>query len=325
MAEDKLTELFKKKFYNAPEKITPVKADASERNLFLLSNGDNECIGVINGNVSENTAFIEFSKSFRNSGFNVPEIYEVSEDKRYYIEEYLGLMTLPNAAANISRDEYISLCKNALEDLLKFQTEGINIINFDLCYQTKTFDIEQITFDENKFIRYYLSKFRPELLREDIIDCFHILNTILTQDFDLYFMYRDFQPRNIMLWKRNLYYLDYQSGRKGPLQYDVASFLYSGSAGFNIEEREMLLNHYLTLLSYNFINKESFLKYYKYFAVIRLIQMLGSYGYLIEKRNDENQIPKIEKALENLKQVLEEIEEKEIRDCLMKLVINTAG
>jgi len=324
MIEEILTRLFKKKFNNAPDKITPLKADASERKLYLLSAGDNECIGVINGNVSENTAFIEFSKSFKNAGFNVPEIFDVSEDNKCYIEEYLGLMTLPNAAANISREEYISLCKVALEDLLKFQTDGINIINFDLCYQTKTFDIEQITFDENKFIRYYLTKFRPELLKEDIIDCFHILNTTLTRDFDLFFMYRDFQPRNIMHWKRCLYYLDYQSGRKGPLQYDVASFLYSGSAGFSRDEKEILLNHYLTLLSYNFIDKENFLKYYKYFVIIRLIQMLGSYGYLIDKRNDENQIHKIEKSLANLKQDLEEIDEMEIRDCLIKLVNNPA-
>lgn len=320
MNENILIELFKKKFDTVPGKITPVKADASERKLFLMSTGDAECIGVINGNVNENIAFIEFSKSFKNAGFNVPEIYGVSDDKKSYIEEYLGLMTLPNSVASISRDEYISVCKDALEDLLKFQTEGINIINFDLCYQTKSFDIEQITFDENKFIRYYMNKFRPELLKEDVIDCFHKLNSILTRDFDLYFMYRDFQPRNIMLWKRSLYYLDYQSGRKGPLHYDVASFLYSGSAGFNEEEKDALLNHYLTSLSYNFIDKENFLGYYKYFVVIRLVQMLGSYGYLVEKRIDENQIPKIEKALENLKKVLEEVEEMEIRECLMKIV-----
>lgn len=320
MSEDILKELFKKKFDTVPDKITPVKADASERKLLLLSAGDNECIGVINGNVNENIAFIEFSKSFKTAGFNVPEIYGASDDKKCYIEEYLGLMTLPNAVAGISREEYISVCKNALEDLLKFQTEGINIIDFDLCFQTKSFDIEQITFDENKFIRYYLNKFRPELLKDDVIDCFHKLNSILTRDFDLYFMYRDFQPRNIMMWKRSLYYLDYQSGRKGPLQYDVASFLYSGSAGFNNREKEILLNHYLTSLSYNFIDKGNFIKYYKYFVIIRLVQMLGSYGYLIEKRNDENQMPKIEKALGNLKQVLEEIDEKEIRDCLINLV-----
>ena len=319
MNENILKELFKKKFNTVPEIITPVKADASERKLFLLSTGDTECIGVINGNVNENIAFIEFSKSFKNAGFNVPEIYDVSDDKKSYIEEYLGLMTLPNAVASISRDEYISVCKDALENLLRFQTEGINIINFDLCYQTKSFDIEQITFDENKFIRYYLNKFRPELLKDNMIDCFHKLNSILTRDFDLYFMYRDFQPRNIMMWKRSLYYLDYQSGRKGPLQYDVASFLYSGSAGFNEEEKDILLNHYLTSLSYNFIDKGNFLKHYKYFIIIRLVQMLGSYGYLIERRNDENQKPKIERALGNLKKVLEEVEEKDIRDCLIKL------
>ena len=320
MNENILVDLFKKKFDTVPEKITPVKADASERKLFLLSAGDSECIGVINGNVNENIAFIEFSKSFKNAGYNVPEIYDVSDDKKCYTEEYLGLMTLPNAVASISRDEYISVCKNALEDLLKFQTEGINIINFDLCYQTKSFDSEQITFDENKFIRYYLNKFRPELLRDNMIDCFHKLNSILTQDYETYFMYRDFQPRNIMMWERSLYYLDYQSGRKGPLQYDVASFLYSGSAGFNDEEKDILLNHYLTSLSYNFIDKGNFLKYYKYFIIIRLVQMLGTYGYLIEKRNDENQLPKIERALGNLKKVLEEVDEKEIRDCLIKLV-----
>jgi aminoglycoside/choline kinase family phosphotransferase len=320
MSEEILIELFRNKYYNTPDKITSLKADASERKLFLLSSGDNECIGVINGNVKENIAFIEFSKSFKNAGFNVPQIYGVSDDNKCYIEEYLGLMTLPNAAVNISREEYISLCTNALDDLLKFQTEGLNIINFDLCYQTKSFDIEQITFDENKFIRYYLSKFRPELLREDMIDCFHELNSIITGNFDLYFMYRDFQPRNIMLWKRNLYYLDYQSGRKGPLQYDVASFLYSGSTGFNDGEREFLLNHYLKSLSFNFIDRNSFIKYFKYFIIIRLVQMLGSYGYLIEKRGDENQTPKIEKALYNLKKTLEEVEEKNIRDCLIKIV-----
>jgi aminoglycoside/choline kinase family phosphotransferase len=184
-------------------------------------------------NVRENIAFIEFTRTFRNYDLNVPEIYGVSEDLKYYIEEDLGDVTLYSLSGSIKNSDILRMYEGALAGLLRFQIEMKDKIDYDLCYETKVFDKIQLAADLAKFDKYYMKQFGiviDEKLTETAL--LTVCKEFLSED-NSFFTYRDFQPRNVMVKDDQLYFIDYQSGRKGPLLYDLVSFLYSGSITLN--------------------------------------------------------------------------------------------
>ena len=300
--------LFRSNFEEFPTNVKKISAGASEREIYRLSNEFFSCIGIFNGNVKENTAFIEFSKSFLKSGFNVPQIYAVSPDKKYYLEKDLGDITLANIGTAESENDIFGYYKESLKTLLDFQLKGINILDFSYCYQTVEFDFEQINYDITKFINYFIndsiaaqnSGTKYRFLFLPVAD--HLLKPKRN-----YFLYRDFQPRNIMVNENRLFFIDYQSGRKGALQYDVASLLYSGSNTLEPADNKLLLRTYLDELENKNIDTEEFMEYFFDFALIRLIQLLGSYSQLIKTRNDKTAKAKRFKALVSLESIYDEM------------------
>jgi len=312
-----LTRLFSSYFYEKATGIERIKGGVSERIVFKIKSKNYVSIGVHNHKLNENKAFIEFSKSLRKEGLNVPEIYVVSENGEYYLEEFLGNNTLFDFLKNnkISGKEIFNIYKKILSDLISFQLKGKDVINFKYCYETKTFNKKQIYFDLNKFYDYYLCKLtQTKLSKKYINNIKKIISDELTKEKQLYFMYRDFQPRNIIIKDDSINYIDYQSGRKGPLQYDIASFLYSGSINLTETERNKLLNFYIDELSNNIkIDKDKFKKSFYYFALIRILQVLGSYGYTYFKNKDRNMLSKIKKALSNIKSLNNKLEDANLR------------
>ena len=177
----------------------------------------------------------------------------------------------------------------------------------------------QMMMDEEKFSNYYVSQFdEPGKYYKILNQAFEYLNSELVKADTGYFMFRDFQPRNIMLKNDSLYFIDYQSGRKGPLHYDLASFLYSGSIELTDEEREFLLKSYLNDIKYK-TDKREFMKLFKFFILIRLIQVLGSYGYSFHKNKEKKYLDKIQKALANMKSLLGQFDDKIIDEFIYKL------
>ncbi len=292
------------KFGRDISEIKQIKAHASERKIYRLFAGDRSVIGVHNDNAKENSAFINFSKTFKAAGLNVPAIYGQSDDGLSYIEEDLGDTTLHNL--NGSYNDKQSYYKTALSDLVRFQINGKEKINFSFCYQTEVFNAEVVAFDIERFNRYFgkyiFNKNYNDETTSDIVEFFR---NVLEQDDSEYFLYRDFQPRNVMLKDNKLYYIDYQSGRKGPLHYDVASFLYSGSIDITDEQRIGLLNHYMEKLSqFIKVDEVKFKHYFYLFAFLRMLQVLGSYSYLIIERNDVSVTGKIKKAITNIEKII---------------------
>jgi aminoglycoside/choline kinase family phosphotransferase len=314
-------ELFQKHFNKSIEKIEKLKADASNRKIYRLISGFNSCVAVWNENVPENKAFVGFSKGFRKGGLNVPEIYNESTDCKFYLLEDLGDTTLYKAKENF-KDEGLTAIhyyQLALKHLKEFQHEGLDYINLNLCYETKYFDAKQMMMDEEKFSHYYISIFdEPSKYNEVLHPAFEYLNSELIKADTNFFMFRDFQPRNIMLKNDELYFIDYQSGRKGPLHYDLASFLYSGSIDLKEEEREFLLKSYLNDIKYK-VDKKEFMKLFKFFILIRLIQVLGSYGYSFHQKKEKKYLSKIDKALTNMKTLLGQFDDKIIDEFIYKL------
>ncbi len=314
-------ELFHKHFDKTIEKIEKLKADASNRKIYRLISGYTSCIAVWNENIPENKAFVGFSKGLKQGSLNVPEIYNESNDHKFYLLEDLGDTTLFKAKDNFGNERLTTIYyyQLALIHLKEFQYKGLDYIDLDLCYETKQFDLQQMRMDEEKFSNYYLALFDEPAKYSNILNkAFEYLNSELVKADINYFMFRDFQPRNIMLKNETLYFIDYQSGRKGPLQYDLASFLYSGSVDLTEEEREFLLKSYLNDIKYK-IDKQEFLKQFKFFILIRMIQVLGSYGFSFHQKKEKKYLEKIDKALKNMKTLIGQFDDKIIDEFIYKL------
>ena len=313
--------LFFSKFNINPEDIVPIKEGASRRRIFRITGGDVSCIGIYNENTRENLAFVEFTRAFRNYGLNVPEIYNVSEDLQFYIQEDLGDITLYDLNGQVKNSDLLRLYEKALTELLKFQILIKDNLDYDLCYETKVFDKFQLGADMAKFDNYYLKQFGiviDEKLTESAI--LKISREFLSED-NSFFTYRDFQPRNIMIKNDEMYFIDYQSGRKGPLLYDLASFLYSGSISLNETGREYLLNFYLEKLSDYIIFSRKIMKdRFYYIALSRILQILGSYGFTFKAKNDNKVLTKIPKALSNLSQISSKIKDRDVNNFIDSLV-----
>lgn len=313
--------LFISKFNKNPEDIIPVKEGASRRQIFRISAGEISCIGIYNENIRENIAFVEFTRTFLGYGLSVPEIYGVSEDLKFYIQEDLGDVTLYDLNGTIKNSELLRMYEAALSGLLRFQIEMKDKLDYELCYETKVFDNVQLAADLAKFDKYYLKQFGiviDEKLTETAL--LTVCKEFLSED-NSFFTYRDFQPRNVMVKGDILYFIDYQSGRKGPLLYDLVSFLYSGSITLSEQGRSYLLDYYLKNLSdYVFFSRKIMKDRFYYFAVARILQILGSYGFTYKEKNDIKVLSKIPKALKNLKSVAGKMKEPTVKKFIEQLV-----
>lgn len=313
--------LFVSKFNVNPENIVPVKEGASRRQIYRISNGDISCIGIYNKNERENLAFIEFSRIFRENDLNVPEIYGVSQDLEYYIQEDLGDTTLYDLSGKIKNSAMLRLYERALSELLRFQVEMKNKLDYGLCYETQVFGKRQLAKDLAKFDKYYLKQFGV-VIDEKLTDraLLSVCKEFLSED-NSFFTYRDFQPRNVMIKNDELYFIDYQSGRKGPLLYDVVSFLYSGSITLNEQGRDYLLDYYLKNLSdYVFYSRKIMKDRFYFFGVARILQILGSYGFTFKEKKDNNILSKIPKALKNLKSISGKVKDNNVKKFIDQLV-----
>lgn len=275
--------------------IKMLQASGSSRIYFRISTESKTFIATYNSNVEENNAFFEFSRQFNDRNLPVPEVLAISEDKRCYLQSDFGDVSLfdyvKKCLKNNSYDEEtLSLYKQSIDNLVDFQIKGSFYNNFDYssAYPTSTFDKESIINDLNYF-KYYFLKVNEEInFNETRLNYdFQCLADYAMETPSGYFMYRDFQSRNIMIKDNQTYFIDYQGGRMGPLQYDIVSLLYQVKAQLDESRRNELLQHYKDKLSCHLnIEEIKFDKYYDTFVLLRLLQVLGAYGFrgLIQKK-----------------------------------------
>jgi aminoglycoside/choline kinase family phosphotransferase len=257
----------------------------SGRNIIRVSNGSNSAIGILYGVREENVAFLEFSKAFRRNGLPVPQIYEEDLDQGTYLEEDLGDLTLYQFLTEHRKGEEIApevveAYRQVITILPRFQVEMRNKINYKLCYPRASFDRQSIAWDLNYF-KYYFLRLAGIPISEQALenDFSRLTKFLLGVDHD-FFLYRDFQSRNVMLVEGNPYFLDYQGGRKGALHYDIASLLFDAKADLPPELRRHLLDHYLdTLETFLPIDRGVFMHYYYAYVYVRVMQALGAYGF----------------------------------------------
>src|SRR4029079_1868093 len=225
----------------------------------------------------ENVAFIEFSRHFRAHGLPVPEIYAVELEEGAYLEEDLGDTTLfeflsSNRSGEVVSPGVIEAYRNVVALLPRFQVEAGRDLNYRVCYPRASFDRQSISWDLNYFKYYFLRlagiPFNEQALENDFA---RLTKFLLAANHD-YFLYRDFQSRNVMLFEGQPYFLDYQGGRKGALQYDIASLLYDAKADLPPELRQHLLNHYLeSLAGFTDLKRDDFMHYYYAYVYVRIM------------------------------------------------------
>src|SRR5271165_6333512 len=284
---DVLKTLFEEHFHAPATRVIPLQAQlsGSGRNIIRLANGQSTAIGILYGVREENVAFIEFSRCFRRHGLPVPEIYAEDLGHGAYLEQDLGDTTLYDfLSANRAGDELspdvIEAYRKVVEVLPRFQVEARHDINYKVCYPRTSFDRQSIAWDLNYFKYYFLRlagiPFNEQALENDFA---RLTKFPLSADRE-YFLYRDFQSRNVMMVGGSPYFLDYQGGRKGALQYDIASLLFDAKADLPPELRQQLLDHYLDALqTFLPIDRGVFMHYYYAYVYARVMQALGAYGF----------------------------------------------
>ncbi len=284
---DVLKNLFEQHFHSPVARVQPLQGElgGSGRKIIRLAGEKVSAIGILYDVREENVAFLEFSRHFRRHGLPVPEIYAEDLNHGAYLEQDLGNTTLfeflsqNRVGPDISRT-VIEAYRKVISVLPRFQIEAGGDLNYKVCYPRASFDRQSIAWDLNYFKYYFLRlaaiPFSEQALENDFS---RLTKFLLSAEHD-FFLYRDFQSRNVMLCDGDPFFLDYQGGRKGALQYDVASLLYDAKADLTPELRRELLDHYLdTLAGFVKIDREQFMHYYYAYVYIRIMQALGAYGF----------------------------------------------
>jgi len=312
---DVLKKLFEQHFHAPPERIVPLQGElgGSGRKIIRLANEKHRAIGILYGVREENVAFLEFSKHFRRHGLPVPEIYAEDLTHGAYLEEDLGDTTLfeflsKNRSGGDVAPQVVEAYRKVVAVLPRFQVEAGRDLNYSVCYPISSFDRQSIAWDLNYFKYYFLRLAGIPFNEQALEDDFGRLTEFLLSAPRDYFLYRDFQSRNIMLQNGDPFFVDYQGGRKGALQYDIASLLYDAKADLPPELRQQLLDHYLDRLS-SFIklDRAAFLQHFYPYVYIRIMQALGAYGFRGFYERKAHFLQSVPYALKNLRWLLHNV------------------
>jgi len=313
---DVLKRLFAQHYQLPAEHVQPLQGQlgGSGRAIVRLSAGSVSAIGILYPVREENVAFLEFTRHFRRHGLPVPEIYAEDLSQDAYLEEDLGDTTLfdflsANRAGSVIAPPTVDAYRKVVAELPRFQVEAGRYLNYKVCYPRSSFDRQSIAWDLNYFKYYFLRlsgvPFNEQALEHDFS---RLTKFLLGANHD-YFLYRDFQSRNVMLRDGQPFFLDYQGGRKGALQYDIASLLYDGKADLPPELRQELLDHYLDCLAGHIdLDRAAFMEHYYAYVYVRILQALGAYGFRGFYERKAHFLQSVPYALKNLRWLAHNVE-----------------
>jgi len=310
-----LNRLFEERFHSPVTHVHPLQGQlgGSGRQIIRLSNEKHTAIGIVYGVREENVAFLDFSKHFRKHGLPVPEIYGEDLDHGVYLEEDLGNTTLyeflsKNRKAATIAAPVVEAYRKVVAILPRFQVEAGRDVNYEACYPIGSFDRQSVAWDLNYFKYYFLRLAGVPFNEQALEDDFGRLTDFLMSADRHYFLYRDFQSRNIVLRDGQPFFVDYQGGRKGALQYDIASLLFDAKADLPPELRQELLDHYLDALGdYIKVDHEAFMKHYYAYVYVRILQALGAYGFRGFYERKQHFLQSVPFAMKNLRWLLHHV------------------
>ncbi len=305
--------LFEQYTRQKPDNIYELPSSGSNRRYFRITGSGMSLIGAKGLDVEENIAFMEIAKHFKLKGLPVPQVLCASKDNMFYLQEDLGDITLFNTiqqgreTSNFSPDE-IALLKKTISTLPKLQFEGGKGLDYSICFPQPEFDERNVWFDCNYFKYCFLKTTGLEFSEIKLHDDLTRMAADLLEDGNQEtFMYRDFQARNVMLVDGNPYFIDFQGGRKGPLYYDLASFVWQAKANYPTSLKEELIETYREALKkYVDIPKDVFYKKLRLFVLFRTMQVLGAYGFRGYFEKKPHFLQSVPFAIDNLRKLIQE-------------------
>lgn len=303
-----LEKLFEDHFGVAPEQINLLPVSGSDRRYYRISAGKISAIGTYNTNLPENNTYYYFTELLRKHEINVPQVYCISKDKKYYLQQDLGTTSLFDMLNKEGHTDNVrQYFHKALEQLAKMQWIAGREADYYQCYGTRAFDEKAIMADLLYFKYYFADlqniQYDRALLMYEMEQMSKELGRIQPQ----MLMYRDFQSRNIMVHEGNVYFIDFQGAMQGPPQYDIASLLWQAKAQLPDAWKEDLLNGYMTSLSNLHITRVDeihFRRGYLQFVLLRILQVLGAYGFRGLLQHKPHFVSSIGPALKNLENFL---------------------
>ena len=283
--QELISQLFEQWIGEVPAYIHTLPPSGSDRKYFRIHYSKGSVLGAYNPIEEENTAFLSFTKHFRSKGLPVPELLAEDTSNYVYLLEDLGDTTLFSLLPHqrepvLFENDVMDYYRKILDILPHFQIEAAKDMDFSVCFPRHAFDRNSMMWDLNYF-KYYFLKLAGIIYDEQKLeDDFQSFCDYLLEADDQYFLYRDFQSRNIMIRGGEPWFIDYQGGRKGALQYDIASLLFDAKANLHPGQREEMLNYYIqSLQKHIHVEAESFRAHFYGFVLIRIMQAMGAYGF----------------------------------------------
>ena len=310
-----LKNLFEQHFGSAVVGVEPLQGElgGSGRKIVRLTGEKHSAVGILYGVREENLAFLEFSRHFRRHGLPVPEIYAEDLEHGAYLEQDLGDASLfeflsNHRAGDEIAPEVVEAYRKVVAVLPRFQIEAGRDLNYKLCYPRGSFDRQSIAWDLNYFKYYFLRLAGISFNEQALEDDFARLTKFLLSAGRDYFLYRDFQSRNVMLPGGRPFFLDYQGGRKGALHYDIASLLYDAKADLPPELRRQLLDHYIDRLAgFIKLGRDEFMQHYYAYVYVRIMQAMGAYGFRGFYERKAHFLQSVPYALKNVRWLLHNV------------------
>ncbi|MBZ5857975.1 RapZ C-terminal domain-containing protein [Flavihumibacter profundi] len=288
------------------KEVTILPQSGSDRIYYRVTGPDNKTvIATYNEHLKENQTFISFSKALQSKGCPVCNVLKVNVAGNIYLQEDFGDVSLLNLLEKHGYTDYIyGLFQQSLRELAHLQIIGGSAINYDDCLTTHEFGKQAIMSDLLYFKYYFLDTLKYPYDKQALLNDFEALSTYLTHTGNKHFMFRDFQSRNIMVKDDKVHFIDYQGGMRGALQYDVASLLWQARAELPDDWKNSLLTYYIDeagkYLSHP-LDAALFTAQYNGYVLIRLLQVLGAYGFRGFFQRKAQFLTSIPLALRNLK------------------------
>ena len=311
MITEELKKLYCTYTGHEPEVIEELPSSGSNRRYFRLT-GTPTLIGVSGTSLEENQAFLYMADHFRKKGLPVPQVVAKSDNDAFYLQEDLGDTLLFNAIekgrkTSVFDEEEKQLLRKTMRLLPAVQFSGADGMDFSYCYPQSEFNSRSILWDLNYFKYCFLKATGMEFQEDRLEDDFQKMADVLMRSSSATFMYRDFQSRNVMIKEGEPWLIDFQGGRKGPVYYDVASFLWQAKANYPESLRKELLKEYLdSLCKYQPVDEKYFYAQLRHFVLFRTMQVLGAYGFRGYFEKKPHFIQSVPFAIENLRQLLQE-------------------
>ncbi|MCR5709247.1 MAG: phosphotransferase [Bacteroidales bacterium] len=309
---DPVKQLFEKYTGAAVETFEELPSSGSNRRYFRISGGGRTLIAAKGTSIEENKAFWTIDRHFRAKGIRVPEVLCHNEDFSCYLQEDLGNDTLFNLVSEgREKGNYSSLEKALIaatvRALPRIQFEGAQGLDFSVCYPQPEFDERMIAFDQNYFKYCFLKATGLDFSEIELDKDFKTMSAVLMRSMSDTFLYRDFQARNVMIRQGEPWFIDFQGGRKGPIFYDVASFIWQAKASYSDEFKMELIDAYLDALKpYKKISRAEFLSTLRHFVLFRTLQVLGAYGFRGYFEKKPHFLQSVPYAMENLRKLLKD-------------------